>query len=72
MTLQKMHKRGEAGRRGEVAARFAASHPAEDIVGRGDMGVIEGRADAKAEPTSVPTKGEQILRFGPQGPIKRC
>lgn len=62
MTLQKMHKRGEAGRRGEVAARYAASHLNEEVAGRGDKGVIVGRADAKpdakVEPTSVPAKSE--------------
>ncbi|KAF5322666.1 hypothetical protein D9619_001431 [Psilocybe cf. subviscida] len=58
MTLQKMHKRGEAGRRGEVAARYAASHPAEDLVGRGDKVAVVRRADAKAdrEPTTVPPR----------------
>lgn len=59
MTLQKMHKRGEAGRRSEVAARYAASHPFEDLVERGIRDIFRGRADAKADPTSIPAKGKQ-------------
>lgn len=53
MTLHTMHKRAEAGRRGEFAARYAAAHEMDALLARADP------PDAKADPPVVPPgKGE--------------